>query len=86
MAPQEVNKCFQKFYLPEENMLAKIVILPATNELKIIIFVFNYLTVLVYASWLGKFLQLATSTSVSNCYLLSLIMGYCYMSINHSKY
>ena len=55
ISPQELNKCLQKFYLSEEkattaavrSLCAKIVIV-AVNELKIIIFVLNYLTVLLY--------------------------------------
>ena len=57
ISSQELNKCLQKFYLSAEkattsavrSLCAKIVIVVATlNELKIFIFVLNYLTVLLY--------------------------------------
>ena len=58
ISPQELNKCLKKFYLSAEkatidravrSLRAKIVIVEATvNELKIFIFVLNYLTVLLY--------------------------------------
>ena len=57
ISPKELNKCRQKFYLSARKRSgcsviarAKIVMrsLVTVNELKIIIFVLNYLTVLVY--------------------------------------
>ena len=53
-SPQELNKRLQKFYLsPRKNddrgrSVAKIVIVGNSKWVKIIIFVLNYLTVLVY--------------------------------------
>ena len=56
MSPQQLNKCPRKFYLVGKKTrrpnsvicTPKLKSLTAINELKIIIFVLNYLSVLVY--------------------------------------
>ena len=55
MSPQELNKCLEKLYLTARQRdgfsiiyAPKLSSLTAINELKVIIFVFNYLTVLEY--------------------------------------
>ena len=55
MSPQELNKCLEKLYLTARQRdgfsvicAQKLSSLTAINELKVIIFVINYLTVLEY--------------------------------------
>ena len=56
ISPQELNNCLRKFYLSVRrrgdrrfgHCSLKLLSLATVNELKLIIFVLNYLTVLVY--------------------------------------
>ena len=63
ISPQELNKCLQKFYLSvrKSDGRGRSVITRSLTvfDSKIIIFVLNY-----------KYQRLASSTSVSNCYLV----------------
>ena len=60
ISPQELNKCLQSFICRQENVTAvcslhaKFIALATVNELKIIIFVLNYIIVLVYTKTLHR--------------------------------
>ena len=90
--PQELNKCLQKFYLPVrkrdgrqfDHYASK---LATVNELKIIIFVLNYLTVLIYTKtipqcrWLVWIFTWPLRGSVNKCIPLatSTSVNNCYL-------